>query len=150
MANVQRCFIAALVSVAVFPLLLVLSLIDKKFATVYMMPMAFLSVGSAAFAYLLRQVAKNKMKHYYGVVTWLYLAAIHLFFAYMAQENMLFYYVIVVLASYVVLMPADKYVVMALGELVCYAAVSLKNGSGVLTMAQVTGLITVHLFAFVL
>ena len=150
MANVKRCFLAALLSVAVFPVLLALSLADQTFGKNYMMPMAFFSIGSAAFAYLLHQVAKNKMKQYYDAVTWIYLTAVHLFFVYMAQESMLFYYVAVVLAAYVVLMPLDRYVIMALGELVCFAAVSLKNGSGVLTTAQMVTLIGIHLFAFVL
>ena len=85
MANVKRCLFAALLSVAVFPGLLILSVMEPEFAKAYMIPTAFFSVGSGAFAYLLHQVVKNKIKRYYDVVTWSYLTAFHLFFLYIAQ-----------------------------------------------------------------
>ncbi len=150
LANVKRCLVAALISVAAFPGLLILSLIEAEFAKDYMIPVAFFSAGSAAFAYLLRQVVKNKMKQYYDAVTWIYLTAFHLFFAYIAQENILFYYTVVVLTSYLVLMPLDRYVIVALGELVCYLALMVKGGAAELPMGQLLFLAGVHLFAFVL
>lgn len=150
MANVKRCLFAALLSVAVFPGLLILSFIEPEFARAYMIPAAFFSVGSGAFAYLLHQVVKNKLKRYYDVVTWSYLTAFHLFFVYIAQENILFYYTVVVLAAYMVLLSVDRYIIMALGELVCYMALVVKSGTTELPMGQLLFLAGVHLFAFAL
>ena len=150
LANVKRCFAAALLSVAVFPVLLVLSLFAPEFADAYMVPVAFFSVGSAAFAYLLHQVAKNKIKRYYELVTLAYLTAFHLFFVYIAQENILFYYTVVMLAAYMVLLSLDRYVIMALGELVCYMALVVKSGAAEIPMGQLLFLTGLHLFAFVL
>lgn len=150
LTNVKRCFGAALLSVAVFPVLLVLSLFDSKFAAGYMVPGAFFSAGSAAFAYLLHQVAKIKMKKYYDVVTFAYLTAFHLFFVYIAQENILFYYTVVILTAYMVLMPLDRYVIMAFGELVCYMALVVKSGVAELPTSELLFLAGLHLFAFVL
>lgn len=148
LTNVKRCFFAALFSVAIFPALLALSLIEPEFAAEYMLPGAFFSIGSVAFAYLLHQVAKNKMKQYYEVVTWAYLLAFHLFFIYMAQADTMFYYVAVVLASYMVLLPLDRYVVMTVGELVCFAAIYVKGGAKELPLSQLLFLAGIHLFAF--
>lgn len=149
LTNVKRCLFAALLSVAVFPGLLALSLINPEFAQGYMIPGAFFSVGSAAFAYLLHQVAKNKVRQYYDAVTWAYLLAFHLFFIYVAQTDILFYYALVMLASYMVLLPLDRYAVMAVGELVCYAALVVKGGEGELPLGQLLFLAGIHLFAFV-
>ncbi len=150
LANVKRCLFAALLSVAFFPVLLVISLIEPEFGKEYMIPGAFFSVGSAAFAYLLYQVSERKMKRYYDIVTWTYLTAFHLFFIYIAQANILFYYTVVVLAAYLVLLPMERYAVMALGELVCYAALLVKGGAESLSMGQLLFLAGVHLFAFAL
>ena len=147
-ANAKRCFFAALLSVAVFPVLLVLSVVDAEFATAYMIPGAFFSVGSGAFAYLFHQVVKNKMKQYYDMVVLAYLTAFHLFFVYIAQTNILFYYTVVVLAAYMVLLPLDRYIIMALGELVCYMALVVKSGATELPVGQLLFLAGVHLFAF--
>ena len=62
LTNVKRCLFAALLSVAVFPLLLIVSAAAPEFAAPLLIPAAFFSVGSAAFVYLLHQVAKHKMK----------------------------------------------------------------------------------------
>jgi len=150
LTNVKRCLFAALLSVAVFPALLILSFIEPEFAKSYMIPAAFFSIGSGAFAYLLHQVVKNKLKRYYDVVTWSYLTAVHLFFVYIAQANPLFYYAVVVLAAYMVLLSLDKYIIMALGELVCYMALVVKSGTAELPMGQLLFLAGVHLFAFAL
>lgn len=150
LANIKRCLFAALLSVAVFPGLLVLSLIEPEFAAEYMIPGAFFSVGSAAFAYLLHQVAKYKMRQYYEAVTWAYLTAFHLFFIYIAQTNLLFYYTVVLLAAYMVLLSADRYIIMTIGELVCYAALVVKTGAEELPLGQLLFLAGVHLFAFAL
>ncbi len=150
LTNVKRCFFAALLSATLFPGLLVLSLFDKEFAADYMIPVAFFSIGSGAFAYLLHQVAKNKLRQYYEAVTWAYLAAFHLFFIYIAQANILFYYTVVVLAAYMVLMPLDRYVIMTLGELVCFAALVVKSGMKEIPAGQLLFLAGVHLFAFFL
>lgn len=149
-ANVKRCLCTALISVTVFPLLLVLSLTEPEFAAAYMIPGAFFSIGSGAFAYLMHQIVKNKMKQYYDMVTWVYLTAFHLFFIYIAQENILFYYTVVVLAAYVVLLPLDRYVIMTIGELVCYAALVVKSGTEEIPAGQLLFLAGVHLFAFLL
>lgn len=148
LTNVKRCLFAALLSVAVFPALLVLSLFDSEFAADYMIPGAFFSIGSAAFAYLLHQVVKNKIKRYYDIVTWAYLTAFHLFFVYIAQANILFYYTVVVLAAYMVQLSLDRYVIMALGELVCFMALIVKSGATEIPMGQLLFLAGVHLFAF--
>ena len=147
-ANVKRCLFAALLSVAVFPALLIIGLIEPAFANAYMIPGAFFSAGSAAFAFLLQQVVKNKLKRYYDAVTWIYLTAFHLFFIYIAQENILFYYAVVMLAAYMVLLPLEQYTVMALGELVCFAALVVKSGAAELPLGQLLFLAGVHLFAF--
>lgn len=149
-ANVKRCLFSALLSVAVFPGLLLLVLIEPEFAKDYLIPAAFFSIGSGAFAYLLHQVVKNKLKQYYDVVTWSYLTAFHLFFIYVAQANILFYYTVVVLAAYMVLLSFDKYIIMALGELVCYMALVVKSGTTELPLGQLLFLAGVHLFAFAL
>lgn len=149
-ANVKRCLFAALISVAVFPGLLMLSPVDSGFTAPYMIPGAFFSVGSAAFAYLLHQVAKHKMKGYYEVVTWAYLTAFHLFFVYIGQENILFYYAAVVLAAYMVQLSLDRYIIMALGELVCFMVLVVKSGATEIPMGQLLLLTGVHLFAFAL
>lgn len=148
--NVKRCLSAALVSVAVFPVLLVLSFIEPEFASDYMIPGAFFSIGSAAFAYLLHQIIKNKAKQYYDIVTWTYLLAFHLFLVYIAQENLLFYYAAVLFAAYMVFLPMNRYAVMALGELVCFAALIVKSGAEELPLGQLLLLAGVHLFAFFL
>lgn len=148
LVNVKRCFFTALLSAAVFPGLLVLSFFDSEFTAGYMIPGAFFSIASAAFAYLLHQVAKHKMKHYYESVTYVYLLVFHLFLIYVAQANMLFYYTVVVLAAYMVLLPIDRYVIMALGELVCYAALMVKSGAEELPIGQLLFLAGIHLFAF--
>lgn len=150
LTNVKRCLFAALLSVAVFPVLLVFSLAEPEFAKAYMLPVAFFSVGSAACAYLMYQVVKNKMKRYYDVVTWTYLTAFHLFFVYIAQEDILFYYAAVVLSAYMVLMPLDGYIIMTLGELVCYMALVVKSGVTELPLGQLLFLAGVHLFSFAL
>lgn len=146
--NVKRCFSAALISVAFFPVLLILSLAEPELAEYYMIPGAFFSAGSAAFALLLHQVLKSKAKQYYEAVVWTYLAAFHLFFVYMAQENIVFYYAAVVLAAYVVILSIDRYVIMAVAELVCFAALVAKTGAEELPLGQLMFLAGVHLFAF--
>jgi diguanylate cyclase (GGDEF)-like protein len=129
---------------------LVISAIEKEFAADYLIPAAFFSVGSVAFAYLLRQVAKYKMRQYYEPVMWLYLVAFHLFFAFVAQANFLFYYTVVVLAAYMVQLSLDRYIIMALGELVCYMALVVKSGTTEIPVEQFLVLAAVHLFAFCL
>ena len=148
LANVKRCLVAALLSVAVFPLLLAVSVAEPELGSSILIPAAFFSAGSAAFAYLLHQVAKHKMKRYYEPVMWLYLAAFHLFFAYAAQENILFYYIVVVMAAYMVQLSLDRYIIMALGELVCFMAMLVKSGATEIPMGQFLLLAGIHLFAF--
>lgn len=148
--NVKRCLLAAMISTAVFPVLLLLVLFEAESAAPYLMPFAFFSIGSAAFALLLHQVAKNKIRQYYDVAVWLYLIVFHLFFIYIAQENILFYDTAVLLAAYIILMPLERYAIMALGELICFAALILKSGMNGLTLEQFLLLVGVHLFAFVL
>lgn len=150
LTNVKRCLFAALLSVAAFPGLLLLAVIEPEFTAAYLIPTAFFSIGSGAFAYLLHQVTKNKLKRYYDIVTWSYLTAFHLFFIYIAQENILFYYTVVMLAAYMVLLSLDKYIIMALGELVCYMALVVKSGTTELPMGQLLFLAGIHLFAFAL
>lgn len=146
--NVKRCFTAALVSVAFFPVLLILSIAEPELAKNYMIPGAFFSAVSGAFAFLLHQIIRNKTKQYYETAVWAYLIASHLFFVYMAQENIVFYYAAVVLAAYTVFLSLDRYVIMAAGELVCYAAIVVKSGAEELPMGQLLFLTGVHLFAF--
>jgi len=146
--NCKRCFMATLLSAFAFPVLLLLSFFEPEFTAAYMVPGAFFSIGSAAFGYLLHQVIKNKVKQYYDAVTWAYLIAFHLFFVYIAQENILFYYTVVVLSAYMVLLPLERYVIMALGELVCYMALLVKTGATEITLGQLLFLAGVQLFAF--
>lgn len=150
LTNVKRCLFAALLSVAVFPILLVISAAEPEFVTPLLIPAAFFSIGSVAFAYLLHQVAKHKMKRYYEPVMWGYLAAFHLFCVYAAQENILFYYMVVVLAAYLVQLSLDRYIIMALGELVCFMALVVKSGATEIPMGQFLLLAGIHLFAFAL
>ena len=146
--NVKRCLCAALLSVAVFPVLLMLSALEPAFAAEYRIPFAFFSIGSAAFAYLLHQVAKNKIKHYYSAVTGLYLAAFQLFFVCLASKNILFYYIAVIMAAYLVYLSVDHYILMSLGQLVCFAALITKSGVSELALGQLLLIAGVHLFAF--
>jgi len=150
LANIKRCLSAALFSVLAFPVLLVVSLVEPELAKEYMIPVAFFSICSVAFAYLLHQVATRKIKRYYDLVAVSYLTVFHLFFIYIAQENMLFYYTVVVFASYMVLLPLDRYIIMTLGQLVCYMALVVKSGAAELPLGQLLFLAGVHLFAFVL
>ena len=150
LTNVKRCLFAALLSVVVFPLSLVISAVEPELVAPLLIPVAFFSIGSGAFAYLLHQVAKHKMKQYYEPVTWIYLTAFHLFFVYTAQENILFYYMVVVLASYMVQFSLDRYIIMTLGELVCYMALVVKSGTHEIPMGQFLLLAAIHLFAFLL
>ena len=150
LANVKRCLFAALLSVTVFPVLLVISAVSPEFTATLLIPAAFFSVGSAAFAYLLHQVAKHKMRKYYETVMWTYLASVHLFFVYATQENILFYYIVVVLAAYMVQLSLDRYIIMALGELVCFMALVVKSGANEIPMGQFLLLAGIHLFAFCL
>ena len=150
LANVKRCLSAALVSVAFFPLLLLFSIVEPKLAEYYMIPAAFFSVVSVAFSYLLYQMIRKKAKRYYELTVFVYLTVFHMFFVYMAQENIIFYYATVVLAGYLVCLPMERYVIMALGELVCFAAIVVKGGMKELTMGQLLFLSFVHLFAFVM
>jgi len=150
LTNVKRCLFAALLSVAVFPVLLAISVAEPEFADTLLIPAAFFSVGSAAFAYLLRQVAKHKMKQYYEPVTWIYLTAFHLSFVYVAQENILFYYIVVLVSAYMVQLSLDRYIIMALGELVCFMALVVKTGATEIPMGQFLLLAAIHLFAFAL
>ena len=148
--NIKRCLSAALISIIFFPVLLILSWVEPKTAEYYMIPGAFLSAGSVAFAYLLYQIIRKKAKRYYEIMVFAYLFALHMFYVYMAQENIMFYYVTVVLAAYLVCLPLERYVVMALGELVCFAAIVVKGGVEKLTMGQLLILACIHLFAFLL
>jgi len=148
LTNIKRCLTVALISVAFFPVLLMLSLFESEPAEYYMIPGAFLSVGSAAFAYLMYQMIRTKSKHYYEITVLIYLTAFHLFFVYMAQENMIFYYAVVVLSAYLVCMPLERYIIMAMGELVCFAAIVAKGGMEELSVKQMLFLTCVHLFAF--
>ena len=146
--NTKRCFTAALISIVFFPVLLILSAFEPELAEYYMIPGAFFSAGSAAFAFLFHQIIRNKAKKYYEMSVWIYLTAFHLFFVYMAQENIIFYYAAVVLAAYAVFMTLDRYLLMAMAELVCYAAVIVKNGAQELPAGQILFLAGVHMFAF--
>ena len=148
LANIRRCLSAALISVAFFPVLLLFSLAEPKLAEYYMIPGAFLSAGSAAFAFLMYQMIRTKSKCYYEITVWVYLTAFHMFFVYMAQENIIFYYAVVVLAAYLLCLPLQSYIVMAVGELVCFAAIVVKCGMKELAPGQLLFLICVHLFAF--
>lgn len=150
LVNGKRCFMAALLSVFVFPALLLISLFEPEFTQAYMIPGAFFSIGSAAFGYLLHQVIKNKLKQYYDAVTWTYLLAFHLFFVYIAQENLLFYYMVVLLSAYMVLLPLERYAILALGELVCYMALIVKTGATEIPLGQLLLLAGVQVFAFFL
>lgn len=148
--NVKRCFAAALLSVAVFPVIFVLSFVAPEGMASYMIPGAFFSVGSAAFAYLLHQVAKHKMRQYYSVVTWTYLAAFHLFFGYMARSGVWFYYATVVLMSYLMLLSVNRFIIMTLAELILYLSLTVRSGVAEIPLSQLITLAGIHLFAFVL
>ena len=50
LTNVKRCLFAALLSVAAFPGLLLLAVIEPEFTAAYLIPTAFFSIGSGAFA----------------------------------------------------------------------------------------------------
>lgn len=148
--NVKRCLCAALLSVAVFPVLLLLSAVENGFATEYRIPFAFFSIGSAAFAYLLHQVAKNKIKSYYSAVTGLYMAAFQLFFVCLASKNILFYYFAVILSAYLVYLSVDRFVIMSFGQLAGFAALVTRSGATELPLGQILLLAGVHMFAFAL
>lgn len=149
-SNLRRCFYSALASVAFFPMLLLLYFAEPEITRYYLIPGTFYAVVSAAFAYLFYQMLQRKAKQYYSAVIWTYLLLLQLFFSYFAIQNIWFYFAVVVLSAYIVLLPARQYVILALGELACYAALVMKSGVEHVTISQLVGLLAVHLFALVL
>lgn len=149
-SNVKRCFYSACVSIAVLPVILLLAVVLPEAVEYYQVPGAFFAVVSAAFAYLFYQLLKHKARQYYDAVIWSYLLVFQLFLVYFAGQNILFYYAAVLLGAYIVILPAGQYVVLALGELSCYAALIVKNDLVEQEILQVLLLLAVHLFAFVL
>ena len=90
------------------------------------------------------------MKQYYEPVTWIYLAAFHLFFAYIARENTAFYFAAVILAAYIVQFSLERYIIVAFGELLCFLTVVVQSGVTEISTGDFLWLAGVHLFAFVL
>ncbi|MBO5352997.1 MAG: GGDEF domain-containing protein [Lachnospiraceae bacterium] len=147
-ANLKRCLYASVVSVAVFPLILLLTLIAPAAVEAYRIPGTFFSIISAAFAFLFYFVKKQKAKRYYDGIVWAYLLYVQLFCTYFAQQSLMFYYGSVLLTAVLVYLPLGQYVILALGQLVCYAGVLIKSGNGQVAVSQILLLVAVHLLAF--
>ncbi len=147
-ANLKRCLYSAVASVAVFPLILLLTITAPVAVEAYRIPGTFFSIVSAAFAFLLYFVRKQKAKQYYDGVIWAYLLFFQLFCTYFAQQSLMFYYGAVLLLAVLVYLPVGQYVILALGQLVCYAGVLAKSGDGQVAVSQILLLVAVHLLAF--
>lgn len=149
-SNLRRCLCSATVSVAVFPLILILSLTAETVVEAYKIPGTFFAVVSAAFAFLFYYLKKQKVKKYYDGVVWSYLLFVQLFFTYFAQQSMVFYYAGVLLTAYLVYLSLGQYVILALGQLSCYVGLLVKSDVGQVAVSQLLLLTAVHLFAFLI
>ncbi len=147
--NIKRCMMCALLGVAVFPVMLVLAAAAPGAMEAYLMPGAFYTAGSGAFAYLMFQIIRTKAKNYYNLTVWCFLVFMNLFLSYFGGKNILFYYGAVLLSAYVVFLPVGQYVALTLGELTAYAWIMMLTGKTEITVFQLVTLLAVHLFSFV-
>lgn len=141
--------VCALLSVAAFPIMLMLAVVQPEIMEAYLMPGAFFAAGSVAFAYLLYQMMQHKTRAYYDIVTWGYLIYFHLFLTYFAGKSIMFYYAAVLIASYAVFLPIGQYVALTLGELACYAWMMMLSGANEISVTQMVTLVVVHMYAFI-
>lgn len=147
--NIKRCMFCALLSVAIFPVMLLLAVFQPEMMREYLMPGAFFAAGSVAFAYLFFQIMQRKAREYYDIMTWSYLIYFHLFLTYFSGKSIMFYYAAVLITSYTVFLPLGQYVAVTLGELAGYAWMMMLSGAKEISATQVIILIAVHAFAFI-
>jgi len=149
--NVKRCLACACISTALFPLILLLRLIEPEntFLDTSLIPLTFYSVGSAAFIYLLYQVARQKAESYYELVMWLYAAFFQWYLAYLAglSGSVLLYYAAVVVGASLFYLDTVQYIILVMMELLGYLWFML-TGDAEITPSGVCILIGLYLFAF--
>lgn len=149
--NVKRCLTCAVISVAVFPVLLLLKLIEpgNAFLETALIPITFFAVFSGAFVYLLFQVVRQRTSGYYELVMWLYAAFFQIYISYLAglSQNVVLYYAAVVIGAYLLYLDTVQYVVLAMMELLGCMWFLMASGT-MLTPSGICILVGVHLFAF--
>ncbi len=156
--NVKRCFMTALLSAALFPLLMLLRLLEPENTVLeaLLIPLTFFAAASAAFAYLLYQSAKHRMAAYYELVMWLYLCFFEVAMAYFAGVSVkngggiFLYYAAVVAGAYVAYLNIVQYMALAMLELTAYIWFVMAGADTMITALPLFTLAGVHLFAFVL
>lgn len=151
--NVKRCLACAVISVAVFPVLLLLRLLEPEnaFLEAALIPLTFFAVFSGAFAYLLYQVARQRASIYYELVMWMYVAFFQLYLSYLAGigGSQLIYYAAVICGAYLVYLDTVQYIVLAMMELLGCMWFVMTSGT-MLSVSGVLVLAAVHIFAFFL
>lgn len=149
--NVKRGLACALVCVALFPIMMLLRLLEpgNAFLESSLIPVTFFAVFSGAFAYLLFQTAKQRAAAYYELAMWLYAAFLLLYLSYLAgiSGNVYVYYASVILGGYLFYLDTVQYVVLAMMELLGCLWFVMSAGT-VLTPTGICILAGVHLFAF--
>lgn len=149
--NVKRCLTCAVLSVALFPVLLLIRLLEPEnvFLETSLIPVTFFSAFSGAFGYLLYQVARQKTAAYYELVMWLYAAFFQLYLSYLAglSGNVMLYYAAVVIGAYLLYLDTVQYIVLAMMELLGCMWFIMASGT-MLSPSGICILTGVHLFAF--
>ena len=149
--NVKRCLACAGICVAIFPLLLLIRLLEPEnaFLESSLIPITFFAVSSGAFVYLLYQVARQKSAAYYELVMWLYAAFFELYLSYLAglSQNVVLYYAAVIIGAYLLYLDTVQYIVLAMMELLGCMWFMMASGT-MLSPSSICILTGVHLFAF--
>lgn len=149
--NVKRCLTCAVICVAIFPVFLLLKLLEPEnlFLEAISIPMAFFAVASGAFSYLLYQVARQKASLYYELVMWMYLSFLLLATSYLAGtgKSAVLYCVAVLVGAYVVYLDTVQYIVLAMLELLGCMWFLMTEGVFLSPTGMVV-LVSVHVMAF--
>ena len=149
--NVKRCLACAVICVALFPLLLLIRLLEPEnaFLENSLIPITFFAVSSGAFVYLLYQVARQKSIAYYELVMWLYAAFFEMYLSYLAglSQNVVLYYAAVIIGAYLLYLDTVQYIVLAMMELLGCMWFMMASGT-MLSPSSICILTGVHLFAF--
>ncbi len=151
--NVKRCFVCAVLSMTAFPIYLLLCFVLKGDPSQnrLQLPLAFFSVFSGAFAYLLYQIAKKKAASSYELAMWMYTVFVHLYLSYLAGcvDSVFLYYAIVILWADILLLDTVQYLATAMMELLgCFWF--LQESRVFRTTSGICLLTAVHLFSFII
>lgn len=149
--NVKRCLICAAFSVVMFPVFLLLKLLEPENISMETLsvPVAFFAAFSGAFAYLLYQVAKKRASLYCELVMWMYLAFFQMYLAYIAglAESLVLYCSAVVVSSLLVYLNTVQYMVLSMVGILGCLWFMIGNGMR-LSPTGVLMLAAVYLFMF--